>query len=199
MSEATEHGLQVPLQAEEEPVAPNGTILVPGCRDTDSTCSTFKQRESCLQNPGVGGMFCGAPREAMLIYMRNGMASRHCVRRLHAVEVPSYLRGVRAANCHRGSRGGEHGIPITARTQMAWTAFGRNCAYLPHQRLQVHISENVSMPLIGFGTAGLGNQTQKAVQIALASGYRLIDSAQVRAASPALALRSRALRHVIHM
>jgi hypothetical protein len=47
--------------------------------------------------------------------------------------------------------------------------------------LQVQISKNVSMPLIGFGTAGLGNQTQQAVQIALASGYRLIDSAQVRA------------------
>ena len=57
LSEATEHGLQVPLQAEEEPtVAPNGTILVPGCRDTDSTCSIYKQRESCQQNPGVDGI-----------------------------------------------------------------------------------------------------------------------------------------------
>ena len=52
------------------------------------------------------------------------------------------------------------------------------------------------MPLIGFGTAGLGNQTQQAVQIALASGYRLIDSAQVRVASPALVLRSRASCHL---
>ena len=43
----------------------------------------------------------------------------------------------------------------------------------------MQISDNVSMPLIGFGTAGLGNGTQRAVQIALASGYRLIDTAQV--------------------
>lgn len=121
------------------------------------------------------------------------------MRRLHAVEVPSHLRGVRAAHGHRGPRGGEHGIPITARSQAVWTASGRDCTSLLRQRLQVHISENVSMPLIGFGTAGLGNQTQKAVQIALASGYRLIDSAQVRMAFLALALRSRASRHVIHV
>jgi hypothetical protein len=178
-------------------VAPNGTILVPGCRDTDSTCSTYKQRESCLQNPGVGDMTCAAPRKAILSGVRDGMASRYCVRRLHAVEVPSHLRGVRAAHGHRGPRGGEQGILVTTRTQTLWTASGRNCASLPRQRLQVYISENVSMPLIGFGTAGLGNQTQKAVQIALASGYRLIDSAQVRMAFPALALRSRASRHVI--
>ena len=121
------------------------------------------------------------------------------MRRLHAVEVPSHLRSVRAAHGHRGPRGGEHGIPITARSQAVWTASGRDCTSLLRQRLQVHISENVSMPLIGFGTAGLGNQTQKAVQIALASGYRLIDSAQVRMAFLALALRSRASRHVIHV
>jgi hypothetical protein len=129
--------------------------------------------------------------------MRNGMASRYCVRRLHAVEMPSHLRGVRAAYAHRGSRGGERGTPVTLCSQIVWTAFGRNCAIMLCRRLQVHISEDVSMPLIGFGTAGLGNQTQKAVQIALASGYRLIDSAQVRIAPPALEPRSRASYHMI--
>ena len=36
------------------------------------------------------------------------------------------------------------------------------------------------MPVVGFGTAGLGQATKEAVLLALASGYRLLDSAQVR-------------------
>lgn len=35
------------------------------------------------------------------------------------------------------------------------------------------------MPLIGFGTAGLGEATAVAVAWALQAGYRLIDTAQV--------------------
>ena len=35
------------------------------------------------------------------------------------------------------------------------------------------------MPRVGFGTAGLGDQTARAVTWALEAGYRLIDSAQV--------------------
>jgi hypothetical protein len=141
LSEATEHGLQVPLQAQEEPVAPNGTILVPGCRDTDSTCSTYKQQDSCLQNPGVAGMPCGAPREAMLICARNGMATRECMRRLHAVKMPSHLRGVRAACAHRDCRGGERGTPVTVCSQIVWTAFGRNCAIMLSTSAGPHFRE----------------------------------------------------------
>lgn len=44
---------------------------------------------------------------------------------------------------------------------------------------QVRIADNVSMPLVGFGTAGLGTNTQQAVQCALQAGYRLLDTAQV--------------------
>lgn len=36
------------------------------------------------------------------------------------------------------------------------------------------------MPMLGFGTAGLGEQTKEAVSAALAAGYRHIDSAQAR-------------------
>lgn len=35
------------------------------------------------------------------------------------------------------------------------------------------------MPLVGFGTAGLGPNTKQAVKWALEAGYRLLDSAQV--------------------
>ena len=38
----------------------------------------------------------------------------------------------------------------------------------------------VRMPRIGFGTAGLTAGTAQAVEWALAAGYRLLDSAQVR-------------------
>ena len=36
------------------------------------------------------------------------------------------------------------------------------------------------MPLVGFGTAGLGEATERAVLWALETGYRSIDSAQAR-------------------
>ena len=35
------------------------------------------------------------------------------------------------------------------------------------------------MPSVGFGTAGLGEQTVSAVEAALAAGYTLLDTAQV--------------------
>lgn len=44
---------------------------------------------------------------------------------------------------------------------------------------QVLLSSGHYMPLVGFGTAGLGDQTAQAVTWALEAGYRLIDSAQV--------------------
>lgn len=44
---------------------------------------------------------------------------------------------------------------------------------------QVVLNNGVVMPLVGFGTAGLGQATKEAVMLALASGYRLLDSAQV--------------------
>ena len=45
---------------------------------------------------------------------------------------------------------------------------------------QVRLTDGVMMPTLGFGTAGLGANTKEAVGAALAAGYRLIDSAQVR-------------------
>ena len=51
--------------------------------------------------------------------------------------------------------------------------------------LQVTLSNGVEMPLVGFGSAGLGPDTKQAVKWALMAGYRLIDSAQVRSAAPA--------------
>lgn len=45
------------------------------------------------------------------------------------------------------------------------------------------LNNGVEMPLVGFGTAGLGAETKQAVAWALQAGYRLLDSAQVREAS----------------
>jgi diketogulonate reductase-like aldo/keto reductase len=45
---------------------------------------------------------------------------------------------------------------------------------------QVTLNNGVVMPLVGFGTAALGNITREAVLLALAAGYRLLDSAQAR-------------------
>ncbi len=42
------------------------------------------------------------------------------------------------------------------------------------------LNNGVVMPLVGFGTAALGNITREAVLLALAAGYRLLDSAQAR-------------------
>ncbi len=39
---------------------------------------------------------------------------------------------------------------------------------------------DVSMPMLGFGTAGMSSHTDQAVAWALESGYRLLDSAQAR-------------------
>ena len=36
------------------------------------------------------------------------------------------------------------------------------------------------VPRIGFGTAGLGDATEESAKLALAAGYRHIDTAQVR-------------------
>lgn len=45
---------------------------------------------------------------------------------------------------------------------------------------QVMLNNGVVMPRVGFGTAGLGAATEEATAWALASGYRLLDSAQVQ-------------------
>ena len=42
------------------------------------------------------------------------------------------------------------------------------------------MNNGAEMPLVGFGTAGLGLETKQAVKWALEAGYRLLDSAQVR-------------------
>lgn len=42
----------------------------------------------------------------------------------------------------------------------------------------VYVSNEIQMPRIGFGTAGLGRLTKEMTCIALESGVRLIDSAQ---------------------
>ena len=44
------------------------------------------------------------------------------------------------------------------------------------------------MPRVGFGTAGLGGATEEATSWALASGYRLLDSAQVGGPFAALSI-----------
>ncbi len=49
---------------------------------------------------------------------------------------------------------------------------------------QVTLNNGVVMPRVGFGTAGLGAVTDEAVRWALASGYRLLDSAQVQRLQP---------------
>jgi len=46
--------------------------------------------------------------------------------------------------------------------------------------VQVILNNGAEMPLVGFGTAGLGLETKQAVKWALDAGYRLLDSAQVR-------------------
>lgn len=42
------------------------------------------------------------------------------------------------------------------------------------------LQSGAQMPRVGFGTAGLGRDTKTAVLMALAAGYRHIDSAQSR-------------------
>ena len=56
-------------------------------------------------------------------------------------------------------------------------------ALMPSHHLQVALNNGVEMPLVGFGTAGLGAETKQAVAWALQAGYRLLDSAQVRESS----------------
>ena len=55
--------------------------------------------------------------------------------------------------------------------------------FLSQSGLQVTLNNGVEMPLVGFGTAGLGAETKQAVAWALQAGYRLLDSAQVRSGS----------------
>ncbi|KAK2080241.1 hypothetical protein QBZ16_000094 [Prototheca wickerhamii] len=55
-----------------------------------------------------------------------------------------------------------------------------NVSYATSVPERVAIAPDVSMPLVGFGTAGLGDGTAEAVRSALAVGYRLLDSAQAR-------------------
>ncbi|CAI5952946.1 unnamed protein product, partial [Closterium sp. NIES-64] len=45
---------------------------------------------------------------------------------------------------------------------------------------EVRLWNGVMMPRLGFGTAGLGEETERAVGWALEAGYRLFDSAQAR-------------------
>mmetsp|Transcript_20930 Transcript_20930/g.45770 ORF Transcript_20930/g.45770 Transcript_20930/m.45770 type:complete len:687 (+) Transcript_20930:117-2177(+) len=52
--------------------------------------------------------------------------------------------------------------------------------YLPDPLAQVQLSNGVMMPTVGFGTAGLADQTQEVVLSALQAGYTHIDSAQAR-------------------
>ena len=51
--------------------------------------------------------------------------------------------------------------------------------FLSQSTWQVTLNNGVEMPLVGFGTAGLGAETKQAVAWALQAGYRLLDSAQV--------------------
>ena len=53
------------------------------------------------------------------------------------------------------------------------------CALTPRSLVQVRLNSGFQMPSVGFGTAGLGEQTVMAVEAALTAGYKLVDSAQV--------------------
>ncbi|KAJ7570447.1 hypothetical protein O6H91_01G120300 [Diphasiastrum complanatum] len=44
----------------------------------------------------------------------------------------------------------------------------------------IQLANGVLMPVLGFGTAGLGEHTKNATLCALQTGYRLLDSAQAR-------------------
>ncbi|GAX76173.1 hypothetical protein CEUSTIGMA_g3617.t1 [Chlamydomonas eustigma] len=56
----------------------------------------------------------------------------------------------------------------------------KNDEYVPQPLASVVLNNGVLMPVIGFGTAGLGAQTVMAVQDALHAGYRHFDTAQAR-------------------
>ena len=60
---------------------------------------------------------------------------------------------------------------LDERAQQTWVPRGHAA--------QVTLNNGVAMPLVGFGTAALGETTMEAVLAALAAGYRLVDSAQV--------------------
>ena len=59
-------------------------------------------------------------------------------------------------------------------------------ALMPSESFQVTLNNGVEMPLVGFGTAGLGAETKQAVLWALQAGYRLLDSAQVCLIKPSV-------------
>ncbi|CAN0018619.1 unnamed protein product [Scytosiphon promiscuus] len=59
-------------------------------------------------------------------------------------------------------------------------AGGGECRIALGLPLEVRLNNGVSVPRIGFGTAGLGQATEGAVSQALAVGYRHIDTAQAQ-------------------
>ncbi|CAM9524849.1 unnamed protein product [Ectocarpus fasciculatus] len=62
----------------------------------------------------------------------------------------------------------------------ALDAGGEECRIVPKLPSHVQLNNGVSIPRIGFGTAGLGQATEQAVAMALTSGYRHIDTAQAQ-------------------
>eukprot|EP00884_Botryococcus_braunii_P006785 jgi/Botrbrau1/16107/Bobra.7_2s0071.1 len=62
-----------------------------------------------------------------------------------------------------------------------WKACG-GCNWKPLQSVpqKVKLNNSIAMPRVGFGTAGLGENTKQATIWALQAGYRMLDSAQAR-------------------
>ncbi|CAM9785058.1 unnamed protein product [Pylaiella littoralis] len=54
------------------------------------------------------------------------------------------------------------------------------CRNVPGLPSHVQLNNGVSVPRIGFGTAGLGHATEEAVSLALTAGYRHVDTAQAQ-------------------
>jgi len=44
----------------------------------------------------------------------------------------------------------------------------------------VELANGVAFPVVGFGSAGLGKNTQSAVLSAIAEGFKAVDTAQAR-------------------
>ena len=66
------------------------------------------------------------------------------------------------------------------------SALRDSCLCSPQVKQRKEIAPGVLMPMVGFGTAGLGDYTADVSLAAIKAGYRLLDGAEVRVPCPQL-------------
>lgn len=119
--------------------------------------SVFPTQHSCCSH---------ADKLAASACLRRHIAIRQEVGKMHL------LHGTQ--HSHAGKACLTHGGRLSKREE---TVFG--CTPDHAHPMQVTLNNGLLMPSTGFGTAGLGEQTDEAVHEALLAGYTLFDTAQV--------------------